>query len=219
LAPISAWLLVYLSIQKFISIKVTIGESKENFQKLIIFLILLYNLVYYSPILLLVHLVNQPGNNALDLNSTFYSNDTNQTASTKYECNFSILYQENTYSWMDLLNLTILPFSLMISFSLILLHTIFHSSTRISRINTVQDRNRLKKNIKFGISSILLNLFFVILHLPICIANFFFEFFHNYYDLILSIYYSSYCINFYILFIFNSIFRKEVLLLFKSGKK
>lgn len=218
MAPISAWLLVYLSIQKFISIKVTIGESKENFQKLIIFLILLYNLVYYSPILLLVHLVNQPGNNALDLNSTFL-NDTNQTASTKYECNFSILYQENTYSWMDLLNLTILPFSLMISFSLILLHTIFQSRSRISRINTVQDRNRLKKNIKFGISSILINLFFVILHLPICIANFFFEFFHNYYDLILSIYYSSYCINFYILFIFNSIFRKEVLLLFKSGKK
>ena len=127
--------------------------------------------------------------------------------------------QENIYSWMDLLNLTILPFSLMIVFATLLIITIFQSRLRILRMSAIQDRNRLNKDIKFAVTSILLNFIFIILNLPICVANLFFEVFYSYYDAFLSIYYISYCINFYILAVFNSVFKKELFLLFKCKWK
>lgn len=215
LAPISAWLLVYLSIHKFICIR--FREFNSRLQSLIIFMIILYNLVYYLPILLIVGLVHQTDSIDTEMNTTSFNNDTNETI--RYECNYSVVNQENIYSWMDLLNLTILPFSLMIVFATLLIITIFQSRLRILRMSAIQDRNRLNKDIKFAVTSILLNFIFIILNLPICIANVFFEVFYSYYDAFLSIYYISYCINFYILFFFNSIFRKEAYLLFKVYKK
>jgi len=255
-APISAWLIVYLSIHKYISIR--FREPCKRWQSIIITFIITYNLIYYLPIMWFVGLITQRAdkllkskssemnteNDDLDdnlnvfLNFSLSTNSSNEVFNSssesfntsskqittnktiKYECNFSVLTQENIYSWMDLINLTILPFSLMIIFSSLLIHTIFQSRLRIqdrdSRLRT-KDRNRLKKDIKFALTCILFNCIFIVLNLPICVANLFFEFFYSYYDVFLSIYYFSYCINFYILFLFNSIFRKQFLGIFSES--
>lgn len=57
LAPISAWLIVYLSIHKFISIR--FREQKKVWQKITITFIITYNMAYYLPIMWLVTLITK----------------------------------------------------------------------------------------------------------------------------------------------------------------
>ena len=195
-APISAWLIVYLSIR--------FREPRKRWQSMIIAFIITYNLVYYLPIMWFVGLITQRANKLkakpfeyntenqdldeeihnLDIllnfsmstngseglssyseifNSSSNKQQTVLNKTIKYECNFSVLTQENVYSWMDLINLTILPFSLMIIFSSLLIHTIFQSRLRIQDRNSrvrVQDRIRLKKDIKVTLINIIYNIIF-----------------------------------------------------------
>lgn len=207
LAPISAWLLVYLSIYKFITIKFSHLTKRINrVQSLTILMIIGYNLVIYLPVLIYVEIIEYHDEDHEQENATL-----NQSTGN-YECSFSKTNIENIFSVMDLLNLTILPFAFMLTFSILLISTIMKSRLRISRLSSTTDRNKLKRDIKFVFSCVLLNFIFIMLNLPISLANLAFESVQSYYDAILCIYYTSYCINFYILFLFNSIFRKQVIL-------
>lgn len=82
------------------------------------------------------------------------------------------------------------------------------------RIRSQQNRRKLLKDIKFAISSIVLNVTYFLLALPICIADL--KYFNpNEMAYIILVYYMIYCANFYILMISNSLFRREVFILFK----
>ena len=96
----------------------------------------------------------------------------------------------------------------MLFFSILLIKAIFKSRSRINLNNTVRENKRLKKDIKFAISLLLMNLLFVILHLPFA-SVIFLTFYDNYdlFNIFYYIYYISYGINFYIIFFTNSLFR------------
>ena len=80
------------------------------------------------------------------------------------------------------------------------------------------DRSRLKKDIKFAITSITLNALFIVLNLPLNV----FELMKINSDLreyFYFVFFFGSCVNFYVLFFSNSIFRKEVVCLFRIKNK
>ena len=80
------------------------------------------------------------------------------------------------------------------------------------------DRKRLMKDLKFSLSSIVLNFSYILLTLPSCVGdlNEFSEDINNIFN---YFYYLNYCANFYILMATNSIFRKEFFALIKFKPK
>jgi hypothetical protein len=169
--------------------------------------IVLLNIIFYSPILNLLSL------KPLSLNLTTSQEDGSALFKDDVKCDF-----DSSVRWIidliDLINFAIVPFALMLIFSLLMIVTIFKSRLRILRLTNLHDKNRLKKDIKFAVTSIILNLFFIILNLPLCIQNF--VEIENFYieDINLCFYLSNFCINFYVLVASNSIIRSEVYNLF-----
>ena len=213
LGPISAWLLVYISIDKFISIQFPNFKLIKlvKFQNTVIFIIVIFNLIYYIPFFIYSKLFIVYSNETNILNITNYINNTNN----ELNCYFTELYHKKVLYMMDLINSTLIPFILMFIFSILLIYTIFKSRLRILRLNSAVDRKKLRKDIKFAFTSILLNVAFVALNLPVCIANLLNDISDFYYKLLLYLFFISFCINFYLLFTFNSIFRKELLIFLK----
>ena len=214
LGPISAWLLVYISIDKFISIQFPNFKLIKiiKFQNSVIFLIVLFNLVYYSPFFVYSTLFRVYKIETNILNASLSFNSTNE----EYNCYFIDLNQKKVLYMMDLVNSTLLPFGLMIIFSILLIYTIFKSRLRILRLDSAVDRKRLRKDIKFAFTSILLNVAFVILNLPVCIANLLTDVSAFSYKALLYLFFFSFCVNYYVLFTFNSIFRKEFSIMLKA---
>ncbi len=69
--------------------------------------------------------------------------------------------------YMDLVNCVLGPFLLIILFSCLLIRANFKSRNRIHIKNSVREHKRLKQDIKFAITSLLMNLFFILLQLPV----------------------------------------------------
>ena len=118
---------------------------------------------------------------------------------------------------MDLVNRVVIPFVLMTIFTIILIDFIFQSRKRIHQKNYSSKQNRnFQKDIKFAITSIALNVVYVLFNLPVSI----FLILPNYYlyltyPALLFLFYSSYAVNFYIILITNSLIRNEFLILIK----
>jgi hypothetical protein len=110
---------------------------------------------------------------------------------------------------------TLVPYGIMVVSSIILIVFVIKSRMRIKHLENSKEKKSLKKEIRFGMTILLLNFFFVILNLPICVANYFDNLNDFMYDFIAYIFMISFCINFYILAVFNTIIRKEVDEMFK----
>jgi hypothetical protein len=179
LGPISAWLLVYISIDKFISIQFPNFKLIKlvKFQNTVIFLIVVFNLMYYIPFFIYSKLF------MVYLNETNILNNSNNT-NNELNCYFTKLHHKKVLYMMDLINSTLIPFLLMFIFSILLIYIIFKSRLRILRLNSSSDRRRLRKDIKFAFTSILLNVAFVSLNLPVCIANLLIDISEFYYKLL-----------------------------------
>jgi len=203
LSPISAWLLVFISLHRFISIafqRVAI-LNKPRFQIGFIIAVIVYNLILYSLILIFISLENEDNGNA----------------SLEFKCKFNKTDMETDIYIIDLMNAVVLPFLLMLILSVLLIWKIFKSRFRIIRITNQRDKSKLKKDIQFSICSVLLNLIFFLLNFPVCIV----DLVHvsgNLRDYFFCMYLFSFCINFYVLFFFNSLFFNEVLKLFLLKK-
>ena len=197
----SSWLLVFLSIDRFISIRFqnAIFNKKISFQCIIIFSILILNLVVYTPKAI------------LNEHTTYNISNQSNFACQNKKYNTRIILEV-----IDFLNSTLIPFLLMLFFSIQLIYVIFKSRLRIIRITNQLARNRLRKDIKFAITSIILNFMFFIFNLPISLANFFsVEVNSDLFHIVIYIFFASFGVNFYILFFFNSLFRKKVCSLLK----
>lgn len=122
-------------------------------------------------------------------------------------------YDSLTLQWMDFFNSTIVPFIFMIFLSIALIHIVRASRLRVHS-NGSSSSSHSKRDNRFAISVISLNLIFFILNMPIVI-----------YDLISVstqtselfgflvefMYYSYYASSFYVQFLVNSEFRREFL--------
>jgi len=176
IGPVSPWLLVYITIERFVAIKYTSIKilKQHNFQKLIIVLIFIYNLGIYSPFAI--------------LKQVYSAIDDNNNNETYYYCDFENNIQYTIMTSLDLINSALLPFFIMTASSCALIHTILKVRLRIN--------------------------------LPLCVTNIFFPLIDGFtYNIFIIVFYAIYCINSYILFFFNSIFRNEFLVMLKLRKE
>ncbi len=223
ISPISGWILVIISLDRWIIITNLYKfelRKKFWFQILICFLIFVFNFAVYSPGLMF----------RLEKN-TDLSNLTNQT-NNDFICsssNYSKLIQ-----WMDAFEGCIIPFSLMILFTCLTIMFIYlsrkktasSSSIRMpnSNINNNNKQSTMKKrDVRFAIVSVILNVIFLMLNSPYTFLNLFDDFISNQSiselseSIRLFFYYLNFSITFFINFYVNSTFRDEFLILI--GKK
>ena len=102
----------------------------------------------------------------------------------------------------------------MLIFSILLIVTIFKSRRRVHLNNSEREKRRLKKDIKIAISSVLMNLLFFILIMPLDLYLLLPYYSDDVYYITSCIYYISFAVNFYIMFLTNSLFRKVFFSLF-----
>jgi len=199
LATQSSMLLVYISIDRYVSIKFPAYRffmRKRNNQLIYFIFIFMFNLVYYLPVVY-----------------NYSISETNNTLT----CNFNNQYSADLISYMDLANRVILPSLLIMIFSLLLGIEVIKSRRRILSNFKQEENEYFFSNISKAISSIILNMIYLILQMPISIYTFLPNFTQSYgYIFSYYLFYLSYSINFYIIFITISLFRKEFMLFLKS---
>jgi hypothetical protein len=198
LDALSPWCLVYISVEKFISIAHPAKRFlfKNNINQIIYFISLfLFNFVYHISVPFFYEILN-------------FENITDCFISSNEHLLIVII--------MDLMNFFFLPFLLMICFSSLLIGYIFKSRRRVN--NSLRENRNFKKDIKFAISSLSMNFLFILLNLPNEVY-FFLAYTNNTIFLTITyMYFLSYAINFYLILMTNSLFRKEFFSLFSKKK-
>jgi len=189
----SAMLLAYISIDGYVSLKIPARRfllRKRNYQFIYCMIVLMWNLIYYMP--------------TVYMSNIYTVNDTTI-------CNYDSDYDQNLLSYMDLVNRVCLPSLIIMIFSFLLAIEVIKSKQRILA-NFKEEENRYYfKQIRLAISSIFLNITYIASQLPLSIV----QFEPNYYlldayMLTYYLYYLSYAINFYVLLLFNSVFKSEL---------
>ncbi len=186
LPSINPWMFVTISIDRYLSIaKPTkiLSRKKISFQIICsIGLIITCSLVY-TPIIWETDMKNK--------------NMTNQSCGSEpYNTLFNTTY------------LILLPFALMMIFTILTLVSLFKSRRRNQSSSTIKS-----KDIKFAITSISLNLLFFIFGFPIGLYFIITDKIESNYPILVftELFYINYANLFYISIIFNSIFRKELI--------
>lgn len=202
LGPISSLLIVYISCERYISVKSLNGNSlltNVYIQALYLAAVLAFNFLYYLGIAFY-----------FEVQETFV-NSTNGSDIQNIEfCTFIDVFSLQLYSYMDLVNRAMVPFLLMIISSIMLTYSLFSSRKKIASADT----KRLRKDLKFTTSSIFLNLVYIFLQMPVSVTIFMPNYWEStLYVFSLYLFYASYSVNFYIMLIFNSIFRQQFLIL------
>jgi hypothetical protein len=201
----SPWLLVYISIEKFISIvypekRFVLRQNLHQFLYLLI--IVLFALFYYIPQAFCWDVIN--------VSETINETEVLQCVYINYEL-------QQVSSYMDVIHRAILPFILMTLFSSLLIRYIFKAKNQIANL-TADERKRFKRDVRFALSSFSMNLLFMALNMPLSV----FELTPNFsvvsFNASLYLFYLSYGINFYVLIITNSIFRTEFIEIISQKK-
>lgn len=198
-SPISAWLLVYISIDRYLSIKHSsfILARNKLFQIFIICLVYLYNLGYYAPLIFYTKIIETT------VNST--KND------SSLECK-----REYFFYIMDLVNLAVLPFCFMLLSSILLTQNIFKSRLKLLRSPTNYYIKKIRKDIIFCVSCLLQNMVHFLFTLSVGVIDILQDVDQVTIECIYLIYYMGYSVNFFILFASHSIFRGETIKLFNK---
>jgi hypothetical protein len=229
-AASSAHLLVVISLDRMMTIlypqRFDFIKS-TYFQLVVVIAISIFNIGYYAPLVAFFELTESSVDEEhSEINSTINTNFSidvsNQSDQQSLLCATSNEYTETVYNWMDLFNSTLVPFFLMIVFTVIMLVKIFHSRVRStsSRGSNSSASNIKKKDINFAFVSISLNVIFLILNLPIIVFGLITSQLSDDAIYILNIitinlFYINFGSLFVINFCVNHIFKREVLGTFK----
>ena len=153
---ISTWLMVIILFDRFMTIKFNKKfRFLENFKFKCLMVISIYLAIFciYIPVAI-----------SYKLNPSYL--DSNKT-DLIYECTKELYIK--LISTIDFIFLNTLPFALMIIFSSLSILVIFKSRNRVRNQNL--DEHRLKKDVFFALSSIVLNYFYLATNLPITLME------------------------------------------------
>jgi hypothetical protein len=119
-------------------------------------------------------------------------------------------------SYMNLANRLIFTSILKMTFSILLDTEVIKSHSRILGNFKTEENEYYFSNIRLAVTSICLNIIYILFQTPISIHLI--QDYSSMYFYIISyfLYYVSYSINFYVILIPNSLFRKEFILLLKK---
>ena len=211
LAPVSSWLIVYISLDRCISIqkpkwRFTLRNRKNQF---ILFLIVLtICLFYYLPVGFYYEKMTNENNN-------------NNNESLLLICGFINSNSDLILSYMDGIFRAVLPFFLMLLFNLILIYALIASRKRIVENFLADENQTFYKEIRLSFCSILMTLIYIILQAPVSITITVYKSFYSefVFQFTLYLFYMSYAINFYIILATNSLFRLKFIQLFRLNTR
>ena len=202
--PISAWLLVYVCIERFFMIKY---PSRYKFlqrslvRMSIVSMIIISNLAFYTMIFFGVKVFET------------VSQDMFNNSITDLICYPTYEHYMYIFVTLDIINSTILPSCLMIVNTGLLIFALFQSRSKFFCPNpSKQEKKRKKKDIQFALSCISLNIIFLVMNIPNRLNTLITrDITSDTYYLLDNMYYSNFGLSFLIHFISNRNFRQEVL--------
>lgn len=203
-ATISCWLIVYISVERCVTLmrpswRFTLRNRRN--QLLWYIFVIGFCMIYYIPV-------------GVYFEGTISSSN-NQTSNLL--CGFANDFSVNLISYMDLVLRVILPFVFMIISNLTLTFSLFKSRQRIVSNFLAEENQTFYKEIKLSISSISLNIIYIVTQLPVSITVFGSQFYSNfYYEWSAYLFFVSYGINAYIIFATNSLFRSKLANILKN---
>jgi hypothetical protein len=205
LAPISSWLIVYISLDRCISIqkpkwRFTLRNRRNQF--IFFLIVLIICLFYYLPV------------------GFYYEKmmiEINSSNESLLICGFINSNSDTMLSYMDGIFRAVIPFFLMLLFNLILIYALIASRKRIVENFLAEENQTFYKEIRLSFCSILMTLIYIILQAPVSITITVYKNFNSElaFQSTLYLFYMSYAINFYIILATNSLFRLKFIQLFR----
>ena len=111
-------------------------------------------------------------------------------------------------------------FVVMLTLTLMLIHTIFASRNRVAANYTDRENRRFKKDLKLSITSVILNVIYILFYAPSVVYIYFFPRSHDiFYYLTIYVFFISTSNNFYVLYLTNLFFRKRFISFFVQTNK
>lgn len=165
-SSVSAWLQVLISLEL-----VNITNNKPLFSSTVskfvsIVVVLIPNLVVYSPLAFFYELKKVKKGDE-KLNDTNINNNID-SLSQSVECVLENQPLRTYLGWIDLINFTFIPFILMSTFSIIM---IVNMTKRRRKLSGLTKRRRSIRDVQFSMTSIFLNLIYLVFNLPITVLN------------------------------------------------
>ena len=203
-------LVVYISVEKLISIKYPAKRfmlRKKDKQLLYLLIIIAFNFILFSPVPFFLE------------NKISFSNTTNRTT---HVCSFKDNFAQTLIQSLFLVN-KIVPFLLMSTCSILLIISVFRLRQRIeqnflsSSKSHLNESKRFKKDIRLAFTSILMNVIYLLLNIPVAVVLITPSLSSDYFLVFSLIYlfYFSFSLNFYLILFSNNLTRKELRSLFK----
>jgi hypothetical protein len=138
-----------------------------------------------------------------------------------YFCDITSIGFVEVHIILLILETCIIPFVILMVTSILTIRMLLKSRNSIER-NGKLTNERKSRDRKYAISSVTLNIVFIVLKLPLAILFFLYAFFNYYDDYFYNIanflFYLNTSLGFFIHIMTNSLFRREFLLLFRSVK-
>ena len=202
-SAISAWIIVFISVDRMLSIihrRASYFLRKKSVRTGACIIIVAFSLLFYSQGLVYW---------TFGMQKYYYVNTT-----ISYElCDVFVSYDDlfRIFKWFDVAISSVIPFIFMIICSSILIGSIFKMRQSKKACYSLNEQKRVRKDIKFSVLILVMDLIFIALHLPICLFILLDSrdlFFYAIWD---DLYYSAFAVNFFVFFLFNSKFKEEFL--------
>jgi hypothetical protein len=196
---IPGWILITFSIDKVLSMKnKVLFIKKRSFQYAVISGIVIFHLLLYIEV-------------PIFLTRVFEAN------TTRVRCDVLTLPYGNIIYFVHFIEGSLIPFVIMLCSSIISIRMIRTSAKNIRNESNIL--NRRTRDFKYAITSISFNVMFVVLKSPFVIVIFLQSYISNINLVTIHVPYLFYFINysssFFVHLASNSIFRREILLLFR----
>lgn len=203
---IPGWILVAFSVDKTLSMRrIQISLLKNIwFQRLVIAIIVVFNLILYIEIPITIKLQQ-------------YSN----YVKILY-CDFATLDYFTVFIVINLLESTLIPFAIMMISSVVTIRLLYKSRRSLEKAGNV-NRERKSRDAKFAITSIAFNFMYMLLKTPNFVWYILYANKISMSPYFLSISFFLFLVNcsatFFVNFATNSIFRRELFILFRLRKR
>ena len=212
---VSSWLLVMISVERFIFIryrKVTINQNRIFITCIVIF-IFIWNLLIYTQIFANTELIESTNFTLKNISINNNSSLTNQS-SRYFICDIINPEYKFILGWVDMSNSALFPFLINSISTILLIHSIIISRRKILANGNSRNNSALKKDIQFSLVIVTLNIAFIFLNMPINI--FLLNGYHSntMYLFLAAIFYFQFIFNILVYIFFNKIFKKELLKIF-----
>lgn len=202
---IPGWILIAFSVDKLLSLKRVSSQMKRPIVHFAIIIgIVLFNLVLYIGIPIYIRL-----------------SPVQMYGMTFEFCDPSSLHFAQALNVIFLVEGSILPFVVLFVSSLITIKMLRDSRRHVNLIRMSTDHSRISRDNKFAVTSLIFNFLFILLKLPLLYCSSVgYTLVNNYLlqvaNLLFFVYFS---IGFWIHFVSNSLFRRELFILFRITNK